>query len=105
MKVRFLKNLWIPLSDGARLSATVWLPEEAAHSPVPAILEYLPYRKGDATAIDDSVRHPYFAGHGYASVRVDIRGTGNPEGRRPYEYHPTEQEDALEDLRWLAGHH
>ena len=26
--------------------------------PVPAILEYLPYRKGDSTAVDDSVRHP-----------------------------------------------
>jgi uncharacterized protein len=102
-KVQRLKDVWIPLSDGTRLSATVWLPEDAALSPVPTILEYLPYRKSDATAIDDSVRHPYFAAHGYASVRVDIRGTGDSEGILLDEYHPKEQEDALEVLRWLAG--
>ncbi len=103
MKVRCLDHVWIPLSDGTRLSAKIWLPEEAPHSPVPAILEYLPYRKSDATAIDDSVRHPYFAGHGYASVRVDIRGSGDSEGLLLDEYHPQEQEDGLEVLRWLAG--
>src|SRR5262245_52103453 len=103
MQVQCLENVWIPLSDGIRLSATVWLPEMAADSPVPAILEYLPYRKSDATAIDDSVRHPYFAGHGYASVRVDIRGTGDSEGILLDEYHPQEQDDALEVLRWLGA--
>jgi uncharacterized protein len=98
-----MDNVWIPLSDGTSLSARIWLPEGAEQSPVPAILEYLPYRKGDATAIDDSLRHPYFARHGYAAVRVDIRGSGDSEGVLLDEYHPQEQEDGLEVLRWLAG--
>ena len=48
--------------------------------PVPAILEHLPYRKRDGTAARDALTHPYFAGHGYASIRVDMRGNGDLEG-------------------------
>jgi putative CocE/NonD family hydrolase len=70
---------------------------------VPAVLEYLPYRKNDATAIDDSVRHPWLAGHGYAAVRVDIRGSGDSDGVLLDEYHPQEQLDCLEVLRWIAA--
>ena len=49
---------------------TNWLPEDADDDPVPAILEYLPYRKRDGTVERDHLTHPYFAGHGYAGVRV-----------------------------------
>jgi hypothetical protein len=102
-KVRRIDHTWIPLSDGIRLSARIWLPEDADADPVPAILEYLPYRKGDTTASDDAVRHPYFAGHGYAAVRVDIRGTGDSEGVLDDEYSRQEHDDALEVLSWIAG--
>ena len=52
-KVREIENTWIPLSDGARLAARIWLPEDAEHlRPVPALLEYIPYRKDDSTAVD-----------------------------------------------------
>jgi hypothetical protein len=80
-EIRTIDEVWIPLSDGCRLSARVWLPVDAEERPVPAILEYLPYRKDDVTAIDDSLRHPYFAARGYAAVRVDIRE--RELGRRP----------------------
>ena len=95
------QDVWIPLSDGVRLSARVWLP---AHSePIPAVMEYLPYRKSDATAIDDSLRHPFLAQRGYAAIRVDVRGSGDSEGLLLDEYHPQEQLDALEVLRWIAA--
>lgn len=100
--VREIHNVWIPLSDGCRLSARIWLPEDAEESPVPAILEYLPYRKNDGTAHRDATHHPYFAGHGYAAVRVDMRGTGDSDGILLDEYLPQEQDDALEILGWLA---
>ena len=48
--------VWIVLADGTRLCARVWLPVDAARAPVPAILEYLPYRKDDVTAADDEAR-------------------------------------------------
>ena len=72
-RVKLLEQVWIPLPM-IRLSARIWLPENACSNPVPAILEYIPYRKDDGTAIRDPVIHEYFAGHGYASLRVDIRG-------------------------------
>jgi len=94
--------VWIPLSDGVRLSARIWLPEDAEDAPVPALLEYLPYRKDDETAARDAVRHPYLAGHGYASVRVDMRGSGDSDGSLLDEYLPQEQLDAVEVIEWLA---
>jgi uncharacterized protein len=101
-RVRRIDHTWIPLSDGTRLAARIWLPEDAERDPVPAILEYLPYRKGDAMARRDSYHHPWFAGHGYAAVRVDLRGSGDSDGILLDEYLPQEQEDGLEAIAWLA---
>lgn len=100
--IREIDNIWIPLSDGTRLAARIWLPVDAEEHPVPAILEYLPYRKDDMNASQDSTRHPYFAGFGYAGVRVDIRGTGDSDGILMDEYLAQEQDDALEVIAWLA---
>ncbi|MFP7171728.1 CocE/NonD family hydrolase [Terribacillus sp. 7520-G] len=100
--VKEIRHIWIPMRDGVRLSARIWLPEDANETPVPAILEYIPYRKDDFTALRDSIRHPYFAGHGYASVRVDIRGSGDSEGILYDEYLPQEQDDAEDVLKWIA---
>ena len=100
-RVREIEHAWIPLADGTRLAARIWLPEDAEDNPVPAILEFLPYRKTDGTAIRDAARQPYLAGFGYAAVRVDLRGTGESDGILEDEYLPQEQEDALEVLAWL----
>jgi uncharacterized protein len=97
-----IEHTWIPLSDGTRLAARIWLPEDAEDDPVPALLEYLPYRKTDGTAVRDAKRQPYLAGHGYAAVRVDMRGTGESDGILEDEYTEQEQEDALEVIAWLA---
>ena len=100
--VKLIENTWITLSDGVRLGARIWIPEDAEGQPVPAILEYLPYRKDDGTAIRDRVIHEYFAGHGYASIRVDMRGSGDLDGLLLDEYLPQEQQDALEVIAWIA---
>lgn len=102
-RVREIAHQWIPLSDGVRLAARIWLPEDAEADPVPAVLEYIPYRKRDFTAQRDALIHPYFAGHGYACLRVDLRGSGDSEGRPLDEYVAQEQDDALEVLRWIAN--
>ena len=101
--VRELEHIWIPMSDGCRLAARMWLPDDADEHPVPAVLEYIPSRKNDWSAARDSTRQPYVAGHGYAAVRVDIRGTGDSEGISLDEYSPQELEDALEVLSWIAA--
>ena len=100
-EIRTIEHAWIPLRDGARLAARIWLPVDAEADPVPAVLEYIPYRKNDGTIISDVLRHPYFAGHGYASLRVDLRGTGDSDGVIFDEYLAQEHEDALDVLAWL----
>ncbi len=101
--VREIEHVLIPLRDGTRLAARIWLPLDAEEHPVPAILEYLPYRKRTGTYERDALNHPYFAGHGYASVRVDIRGSGESDGVLSDEYSRVEQDDAVEVIAWLAA--
>jgi len=102
-RVRTIDTEWITLTDGTRLAAKIWLPEDAEASPVPAILEYLPYRRRDGTVLRDRQMHAYFAGHGYAAVRVDMRGSGDSDGLLLDEYLPQEQADAVEVIAWLAA--
>jgi uncharacterized protein len=102
-RVLEIEHTWIPLSDGCRLAARIWLPDDAEADPVPAVLEYLPYRKNDGTAVRDAKRQPYLAGHGYAAVRVDMRGTGESDGLLVDEYTEQEQDDAVELIAWLAA--
>ncbi len=97
------EDAWIELSDGTRLHARIWRPANSGDTPVPGLLEYLPYRLDDWTAPRDNERHPYYAGHGYASVRVDIRGTGSSGGLFVDEYSEQEQADGLEVIAWIAA--
>ncbi|HET6357227.1 CocE/NonD family hydrolase [Streptomyces sp.] len=95
------EDVRIPLKDGTRLYARLWRP--LTGEPVPALLEYVPYRLTDWTAPRDYQRHPWYAGHGYASVRVDVRGHGNSEGLPGDAYDATEAADGVEVINWLAG--
>ena len=101
-KVREIANTFIALADGTRLAARIWMPADAAKNPVPVILEYLPYRKRDGTHVRDALTHPYFAGHGYACVRVDLRGSGDSDGLMHDEYTQQELDDAVEVIAWLV---
>ncbi len=100
--IRHVENIWIPMRDGKKLAGRLWLPDTAQEQPVPAILEYIPYRKRDFTRIRDSMMHPYVAGHGFACVRVDLRGSGDSDGVLTDEYLPQELEDGCAVIAWLA---
>ena len=102
-RVRVISHVWIPMSDGCRLAARIWLPEDAGDDPVPAVMEYVPYRKNDGLVLRDAPIHAYFAGFGYASVRVDTRGSGDSDGILEDEYLPLEQTDGVEVIKWLAA--
>src|SRR5258707_11629019 len=102
VNVRHIETLWIPMADGTKLAARAWLPEVAERRPVPAILEYIPYRRRDGTRDGDDLTHPYLAAHGYACIRLDIRGTGDSEGVIRDEYLKQELDDAVEAIAWLA---
>jgi uncharacterized protein len=101
--VREIENTWIPLPDGVKLAARIWVPEHAERRPVPAIFNYCPYFARLFTRPDDDARFPYYAARGYACVRVDIRGSGNSGGRPMDEYVKQEQDDGVEIIRWIAS--
>jgi uncharacterized protein len=99
-----MEQAWIPMKDGIRLAATLYMPDGAKPGEkFPALLEYLPYRKDDGTAAGDYPKHSYFARRGYVGVRVDIRGFGASEGVPPErEYSEQEQVDGEQVIAWLA---
>ena len=100
-QARVVETVWIPLSDGRRLAARLFLPVQSGA--VPAILEYIPYRRRDGTRLGDDEMHGWFARNGLAGVRVDIAGTGDSDGLVEDEYVTREQDDAVEAIAWIAA--
>ncbi len=90
------------MSDGAKLGARLWLPESDSGEKIPAILEYIPYRKDDYSALRDSTTIAWFANHGYACLRVDMRGSGSSDGIMLDEYTDQEIEDGVDVINWIA---
>ena len=100
--VRVIENEWIPMPDGARLAARLWIPEGAEAQPVPVVLEYLPYRKRDGVRRRDEATAQNLAPFGLAFARIDIRGTGDSDGVMTDEYDEPELRDAVDCIAWLA---
>jgi hypothetical protein len=97
------QEAWIPMPDGVRLSADLFLPRGGrVGERFPVLLEYLPYRKVEDRGRNHAL-YSYFVRRGYAVARVDIRGTGSSEGRLvPHEYSEPEQRDAETVIDWLS---
>jgi putative CocE/NonD family hydrolase len=93
----------IPMPDGVKLAADIfWLRGVDPERQYPVLLEYLPYRKDEARSRNYAM-YSYFVQHGYVVARVDIRGTGNSEGRTiPYEYSDIELDDGEVVIDWLS---
>ena len=102
MQVRQIDHYWIPLPDGTRLAARIWMPEDANDNPMPAVVEYIPYRKGDMSAINDAARYQYVASKGFVCVRVDVRGSGDSQGILTDEYSEQELDDGYHLIEWVA---
>jgi putative CocE/NonD family hydrolase len=96
------RDMRIPTSDSAvTLSADVFRPVGAGA--VPALLTLLPYRKDAGAGIANDQRLRWFAGHGYATVLVDFRGTGSSDGHQRPPFDPDEAEDGVAAVEWAAS--
>jgi len=97
---RVIEHTWIPMRDGVRLSARLWLPETER---APAVLECIPYRKRDLYRAYDDIWGAALAAAGIAFMRLDVRGTGDSEGVITDEYSEDELADCVEAIAWLAA--
>jgi len=99
--VRVVKHVRIPMRDGIRLAADVYLPV-GRDEPLPVVMDYIPYRK-DEVNLAAFRQYLELPRHGYAVVRVDIRGTGASEGHAVDEYVLDEQLDGYDAVEWIAA--
>ena len=98
-----IEEAWIEMPDGVFLAADLYKPAglEPGHK-LPVLLEYTAYRKTDSRSRNYSL-YSYFIARDYIVARVDIRGTGNSEGRLiPYEYSDIELDDGEVIIDWLS---
>ena len=106
--VRLVRDVLIPMRDGVHLAADLYLPDDndgpdgLPGSPLPVVMDYLPYRKDE---VDPAAMRHYLElpRHGYALARVDIRGTGGSGGHAVDEYVAQEQADGYDAIEWLAA--
>ena len=103
ISVLTIREVMIPMPDGIHLAADLYMPADIpAGEHLPVLLEYTPYRKNDSRGSKYRM-YTYFVKRGYVVARVDIRGTGNSQGRTiPYEYSEIELSDGDAVIAWLA---
>ena len=89
-------DLGVPMRDGVRLSADVFLPDR--DGPFPTIVTRTPYESGRDAFLDVAA---YWARRGFAFVVQDCRGRFESEGTfRAYADDPTDGYDTIE---WVGG--
>ena len=101
--VRTVEHVWIPLPDGGRLAARMWLPDDAERDPVPAILDAVPYRKGDGTAAGDAPGTATSPGTATRACGSTCAAAATPTGCIDDEYTGQEAADVDEVIAWLAA--
>jgi putative CocE/NonD family hydrolase len=95
------RDVWVPMSDGVRLLADVYLPAGPdVAAPFPTILIRMPYGKTEAYCYMPS-HGKYWARRGYACVIQDVRGRWGSEG--VYEPFVNEAKDGYDTLDWVAA--
>lgn len=102
---------YLPMSDGVRLAADVYLPRDLpAGARVPAILHQTRYYRALDVRWPASLLFPglytarvrRFTARGYAYVLVDDRGSGASFGTRAGPWSRRELDDGAELLRWIT---
>ncbi len=94
--VRVLFNRSVPMRDGVRLSADVYLPRQGDRHPV--VLLRTPYNKEADATVETALA---WARDGYAFAAVDVRGRGDSEGTFvPYR---NDGQDGVDAIAWCAG--
>ncbi|MBI9045659.1 MAG: CocE/NonD family hydrolase [Anaerolineaceae bacterium] len=99
-------SIYIPMKDGIRLAADIFLPKELNKKKLPTLLNRTRYWR--AAAVKDAPKEPKvdiktFIQAGYAIVMLDVRGTGASFGTLLHEWQPQDIEDAYEVVDWIIS--
>ncbi len=85
----------IELSDGTKLSANIYKPNNLQNKKLPTILIITPY-----VSDENHKRGMFFARNGYTFITVDCRGRGNSDGEFiPFE---NDSKDGKEVVDWIG---
>lgn len=94
------RDLSVPLSDGSFLRADLYRPSGKADEQLPTAMLMFPYKKDDASRLERDTVYA-LARAGFASVVVDIRGTGASPGEFCF-FCKREVRDGYEAVEWAA---
>lgn len=101
---------YLTTRDGTRLAVDVHLPaSREAGREIPALLVLTRYWRSSedpSTGVANPALSPldrFFIGHGYAIVKVDVRGSGASFGTRPAEYGQQEVRDGWDVVDWVVN--
>ncbi|MDE0042728.1 MAG: CocE/NonD family hydrolase, partial [Candidatus Poribacteria bacterium] len=93
--IRFMWDTPVPMRDGVKLSADIYLP--AAEVRYPVILLRTPYDNIAPRFVEIA---QYFSGEGYVVVIQDVRGRFDSEGH--FEPRINEGKDGYDTIEWIA---
>jgi putative CocE/NonD family hydrolase len=96
--MRQLFDVRVPMRDGVKLSADVWLPEGNGRYPI--VLMRTPYLKTDRTFHNWPKIAERYVQHGFAVVVQDVRGRGDSDGE--FDFFFQEGVDGYDTVEWLA---
>jgi putative CocE/NonD family hydrolase len=102
---RLLADVMIPMEDGTRLSADVYLPKTPGRYPV--ILQFSAYNRdlhtiGVPKGTNEIGSPPIITGRGYVQVVVTARGIGRSQGELMRWHAESEVQDHLACVTWCA---
>jgi uncharacterized protein len=101
-RIEIQRDVRIPTgAPGVTLSADVYRP--SVDAAVPALVTVLPYRKDFVAGGCYEQPARWFAERGYASLIVDLLGTGDSDGIRRPEFDPGDADDGVASIDWAAA--
>lgn len=100
-QIRVVRNLFIPMRDGATLAADLYCPD--ADGEFPALLSFYPYHKDDLIGAMNEFPRRYLASRGYAVLLIDFRGLGSSDGIVHQAMDRAEGRDGAEAVEWIAA--
>jgi predicted acyl esterase len=104
--MKITKDVYVTMRDGIRIALKIYRPD--ADGAFPALFVPSPYQydTDDLPALPlflwrETGPIEWYIEHGYAYVRMDVRGSGKSEGLYGY-MDRAEQEDCCEVIEWIA---